>query len=413
MNESFYNSTMARNMGLPIWNEITVNPITRTLTFNDTTSDYYMALTYYDNGTLEKAEFSVEFNIDGNIIEFNLKTIRKDDYNHTDKIEWGVEVGDSYYFGSNFPMGGPTIEVNITIVDINETAVFLRDMIFGDDENGDDGGPPMFQSWLTFSNVWAKIEVWNVTRDVNGIETGKWLDLIDIDDYANETIIIAAANLTINYNEWELYNSGIPEDKIKVYLFNESKKFNESEWIELIENVNYTRDILNNKIEIYNTHLSIFAIGTPEEWNWSSEINIGDEMYYETTGKLAGNLSEEMGIVNMPFVDFYILNVTNIGLSYKDRGDGEIDWMNQINCNLLYWDPAVKDLVKFDDAGEFILSEYNYNSSFDPQFYLNLTEHSLGFPIAVPLRFKKLHLMSIGVALNESFYNSTMARNMG
>ncbi len=231
---------------------------------------------------------------------------------------------------------------------------------------------------------------------------------IYIDAYTNKSNAVEWANLTIEYDDWELDNSDIPEDKIKVYTFNESK------WIELTEDVNYTRDTDNNEIEINAKHLSFFAIGAPEEWNWSSEINIGDEMYYETTGKLDGNLSEDMGIVTLPFVDFYILNVTNIGQSYKDRGDGKGDaWMNQINCNLLYWDPAVKDLVKFDESGEFVLSEYNYSSSLDPQFYLNLTEHTLGFPIAVPLRFNRLHLMSIGVALNDSFYSSVMARDIG
>ncbi len=236
---------------------------------------------------------------------------------------------------------------------------------------------------------------------------------IYIDAYTNKSNLVEWANLTIKYDEWELNNSGIPEKKIKVYMFNESEHFNESEWIELTENVNYTINTTKNRIEIYSKHLSFYAIGAPEEWNWSSEINIGEEMYYETTGTLHGKISEEMGIVTFPFVDFYIMNVTSMGLINKDRGDGLVCWMNQINAEMLYWDPIVRKLVKPKNMDEFSLNEYNYSSSFNPKFYMNISEHSMGFPGVIPLRFKKLHLISIGRALNESFYSSKMARDIG
>ncbi len=190
LNDSFYSSPMIREMGFPSWDEIKVNHVTKTLTLNDTTSEYYISASYYDNGTLKKAVGSVEFNFTGEMVDFNITTIRKYDYNQTDEVEWGVKPGDSYYFGSNFPMGGPTIEVNVTIVEINKSAVFLGELV----GFSDDGGPPMFQSWLTFSNVWAKIEVYNITEGKNGVRTGEWLDLAEIDEEANSTIIIAAAN---------------------------------------------------------------------------------------------------------------------------------------------------------------------------------------------------------------------------
>lgn len=182
LNESFYSSQLAIDMGFPLWDDITVNTLKNILLFNDTTSDYFMELTYYDNGTLMLAEGSTQFTIDDKDIEFNLTSTRVYNWSTTNEVEWGLEVGDSYYFGSNYPEGGPTMEVNITIVHINQSAVYLADL-FGFGE-----GAFMFETWLTFENIWGKMEYWNVTDLGNGIQSGEWVSM-------DESIfIIAAAN---------------------------------------------------------------------------------------------------------------------------------------------------------------------------------------------------------------------------
>ncbi len=184
LNETFYSSPLARELGFPIWDEIEVNTLKNMITFNDTTSDYFMELTYYDNGTLKDAEVATKFTIDDQGIDFNLTSTRLFDYNTTDEVEWGLEVGESYYFGSNYPEGGPTYELNITIVKLNQSAVYLAEL-FGFDEEAF-----MFQTWLTFENVWAKMEIWNVSDVGNGVSTGEWIPL----DVKQPIFIIAAAN---------------------------------------------------------------------------------------------------------------------------------------------------------------------------------------------------------------------------
>ena len=178
LNESFYSSQLAKDIGFPIWDDIRVNTLKNILLFNDTTSDYFMELTYYDNGTLESADVSTQFTIDSVDIDFNLTSTRVSDWNTTSEVEWGLEIGESYYFGSNYPEGGPTMEANITIVNINQSAVYLAEL-FGFGE-----GAFMFQTWLTFENVWAKMEFWNITDH----EGGEWASMDE------STFIIAAAN---------------------------------------------------------------------------------------------------------------------------------------------------------------------------------------------------------------------------
>jgi len=190
INETFYSSNFSKEAGFPIWDEIYSNPIDRTLIFNETTSDYYMELKYFDNGTLEEADFltKFEFGDDGEtqMVELELRADRKYDVNTTDEVEWGVEVGDSYYFGSNFPDGGATLEVNITITKFNQSAVNTLDLVPFGDGNGNGGDDPlsvMFYSWLTWENVWADVWIWNAT----GESSGEWM-------YVGEILIGAANN---------------------------------------------------------------------------------------------------------------------------------------------------------------------------------------------------------------------------
>lgn len=69
--------------------------------FEDTSSNYFLNATYYDNGTLRYYEGSYFIFQDVNtILEYNFTQKIVFSYNITDEVEWDVNVGDTFYYGS-------------------------------------------------------------------------------------------------------------------------------------------------------------------------------------------------------------------------------------------------------------------------------------------------------------------------
>ena len=90
---------------------------------------YFINLTYFDNGTLEEAIADYAFYEEDGLITINYKINRIFEYNLTDEIEWGVEAGETYYFG--YAEGGEFNETKIDIVGFNNTIVKI-DTLWGE-----------------------------------------------------------------------------------------------------------------------------------------------------------------------------------------------------------------------------------------------------------------------------------------
>lgn len=183
----FFISTEASSMGFPAFDGWIVSG--NNLYISIAGENYYLNLTYANNGILEKWDVFSTTNDDGTIAEFRLEGKLEDDINPVNEIQWGVDVGDVFYFGSP-PMG--KMKVNITAVAINYTHGMGMD-------GPNDLRLSIFNSTLGFSHVLADIYMWDDTNLL-------W-------DLTNSSSVIATANdyffFAMNSNEPLLIPIGI------------------------------------------------------------------------------------------------------------------------------------------------------------------------------------------------------------
>jgi len=87
----------------PKFNYYETDPAKNSIYFLNTTNNYFINNTYYDNGTLRNAEASywLIFGTNTDPMEFNMTMKHVFDYDITNEIEWGVDVGDTFYYGWN------------------------------------------------------------------------------------------------------------------------------------------------------------------------------------------------------------------------------------------------------------------------------------------------------------------------
>ncbi|MFX1340708.1 MAG: hypothetical protein ACFFDK_19010, partial [Promethearchaeota archaeon] len=127
------------------------NPGIDQIWYHNTSLDYFMNFTYYaNNGTLQSAgmDFLMYFTEgkgDGRWMTVTYLVQRVFDYDITDEVEWGVEKGDTLYFGRG--SDDETAEVKIDITDISCMEVEFPLM-----------GQEMAQ---TFEIVWGNTSTWN------------------------------------------------------------------------------------------------------------------------------------------------------------------------------------------------------------------------------------------------------------
>jgi len=92
----------------PKFNYYETDPIKNSIYFLNTTNNYFINNTYYDNGTLRNAEASywLVYGTNPSPMEFNVTMKHVLNYDITDEVEWGVDVGDSLYYGWNSHYSG-------------------------------------------------------------------------------------------------------------------------------------------------------------------------------------------------------------------------------------------------------------------------------------------------------------------
>jgi hypothetical protein len=127
------------------------------LLFENSSHGYYAYAEYYgNNGTLKYGETSVLANMDGPI-EINATFQRVFDYDITDEVEWGVNVGDSVYYdyfeGLSVDGYGEAYDLKFTITNITDDIVPMPYNSFD------------FEATIpmVFQFVLADIYIWNGT----------------------------------------------------------------------------------------------------------------------------------------------------------------------------------------------------------------------------------------------------------
>ncbi|MBD3210978.1 MAG: hypothetical protein GF311_00070 [Candidatus Lokiarchaeota archaeon] len=97
LNETTFSETFYKTM-------IEIKTETNEIIYTNSTTNDYIALKYYENGTLESMEMFSEngtlFPMQGLPQNTNLtyKVVRTNDFNPVDEVEWGIDIGDIYIY---------------------------------------------------------------------------------------------------------------------------------------------------------------------------------------------------------------------------------------------------------------------------------------------------------------------------
>ncbi|MFX1445244.1 MAG: hypothetical protein ACFFHV_17660 [Promethearchaeota archaeon] len=151
MDDILYNTYISQMgiMGLiNHFDKYDVVPSENKIYFTNTTDGYYWNMTFYNNGTLKSSKGEILVAEDGGPLdmEVEFEIERVFDYNMTDEVEWGFDVGDSLYFGTTNE-DDDAMEAKFDIVAINTT-----DM--GSDMFWMAGGVQNFQFVLANASLW-------------------------------------------------------------------------------------------------------------------------------------------------------------------------------------------------------------------------------------------------------------------
>lgn len=151
------NETMYTPLSELIFNQFDdyeFNPGDNSILFENSSDGYYAYGEYYgNNGTLKYAETSMLANMDGPMI-INATFQRVFDYNITDEVDWGANVGDSiiYDLTEDSP-DGEGYELNFTIKEIKDINYTIPFNSFYTEE----------EIPMVFQCVIADLYVWNGT----------------------------------------------------------------------------------------------------------------------------------------------------------------------------------------------------------------------------------------------------------
>ncbi|MFX1374300.1 MAG: hypothetical protein ACFFA0_00670 [Promethearchaeota archaeon] len=129
---------------------------TKRIQFWHDIDNYYTDGYYYDNGTMAYGEAFLWINMDGDPIYVNATMWQVSDYDITDEVEWGVNVGDEFpitlYMGSSDLDDAQELIVNITSIDTDE--LFNKSKNSFSDED---------YTYMVYRCVYADIFEWNGT----------------------------------------------------------------------------------------------------------------------------------------------------------------------------------------------------------------------------------------------------------
>ena len=152
LNESFYYpmSQMSFNQ----FDYYESNLAENRIYFSNSTDGFFIDSYYYDNGTLKSGTAVLSVNTGDGPTLINLTINRVFDYDITDEIEWGVNIGDDLYF--NYYEGSDWIDdaedVKIHITDISNILVEKNKNSFGDNPIN-----------MVYQAVYADLYIWNGT----------------------------------------------------------------------------------------------------------------------------------------------------------------------------------------------------------------------------------------------------------
>ncbi|MFW9820441.1 MAG: hypothetical protein ACFFE5_12590 [Candidatus Thorarchaeota archaeon] len=153
LNESFYDPMS--QMGFNKFDYYESNPGPNRIFFYNSTEHYFSEAFYYPNGTLNTGSVYMKANFGSGPMYINASMTQVFDYNVTDAIDWGVNVGDSIYYDGiedeNFI--DDSMELKLTVTNISDVLLEKNKNWFGNET-----------IYMVYEAVFADLFLWNGTN---------------------------------------------------------------------------------------------------------------------------------------------------------------------------------------------------------------------------------------------------------
>lgn len=371
------------------------------ISFTNSSDGYYLYLEYnITNGVAEYVEGYMKVEM-GESMLLNFTMQRVFDYDITDEIEWGVTIGDIFYF--DFTEGGSNYE------DIKVEVTNFTDIILPKSHNGfmEDDIPMVFQA------VYCNLSLWD------GIEY----------DVVEENFPIGLAN---NFY-FQYFDEGGPLDLILLYPNNTAKEDIEFVWnsdtlriwdapfndIDLFENTNFeftlrntsTNFRVNNIIDKSTGIVQSFLITEHGEVQLYYEmkhqtlvdwdLEIGDVVYYKQNSQDGGTYMRATVLFTAgEFANLTVWEVDSGGVFATIPGQPELQFFKAI---IAEFEEFNEDTGMWDNLGDDLFLEANIYWAISPYAMFGGTAP----PLFLPLGFTGEDFENILVLLGGMFDEMT------
>ncbi|MFX1371937.1 MAG: hypothetical protein ACFFCE_08760 [Promethearchaeota archaeon] len=342
INKTYLNYTYQMGWS-PKFNDYTTDPAKNFICFRNTTNNYFINNTYYDNGTLRSAESSYWLVYGGNPdhIEFNTTMKHVLNYDITDEIEWGVDVGDIFYFdqSSEFPSMIPYQDIKVTISGFNKS-LYEVPGVYGSN------------MYSVFQNVLANISIWDGTQYIP-MYTNRTIGSAN-NFYPVYYLAVIDMFFSVIPTSCSLYDLEFFLDYISINIpyfpFDERVVFQKDGYIWMQLNSSISDDFIDINFDTTNGVLEtwfFYANGAlqvvsyrkdiPQPWLWS--VDIGDIVYFKEINMEGSGEQNDYRATIEGFTGG-LVNMTYMNYEYEiplQPGDPEFQFFYTVNATVDEW----------------------------------------------------------------------------
>ncbi|MEE9574159.1 MAG: hypothetical protein V3W20_13980, partial [Candidatus Neomarinimicrobiota bacterium] len=350
INESFY-YPMSQFGGFNAFDYFQSALTTNGIYFSNSTDGFYSTGYYYDNGTLNTGSIYLQIEMGDGPILYNISMTQVFDYDITDEVQWGVNVGDTFIYDWYEGSGGTDYDAMEVFVNVTS----ISDIMLEKTKNSFSEDPIQ----MAYQVVYADLHLWNGT-DYNQVEWG--------------IPIGAANNFYLQYFDMSepspfnfLYPINIGKDDYLFMWNNDTLRiwnapfdeiyYNENGYVESLaidSNGNgYARTIIDKTTGIVQSNSMLttsgimhFEIKSQTLVDWS--VNVGDIIYYKDNGEIFRDIKATITGTYTVFVNMSMLfnDYSTMGITMTlPMGQPELQFFSYFEAFYEIWDSNLQSWI--------------------------------------------------------------------
>ncbi|MHA1986007.1 MAG: Loki-CTERM sorting domain-containing protein [Promethearchaeota archaeon] len=320
---------------------------TNSIYFSNSTDGFFSSGFYYDNGTLNTGSAYLRVEMGGGPALINATMTQVFDYDITDEVQWGVNVGDTFIYdwfeGSGGIDDGMEVLVNVTSI---------SDMMFEKTNNGFSEDPIQ----MAYQVVSADLYLWNGT-DYEQVEWDIPIGLAN--NFYSQYFDTSGPN-PFNF----LYPINVAKDDYLFMWNNDTLRiwnapfdelyYSENGYIESLvidsTSIAYVRTVIDKTTGIVQINTMLgggglmhFEIKSQTLVDWS--LNVGDIIYYKDNGEIPRDIKATISGTYTVFVNMTMLisDLTSMGIFLTlPMGQPELQFFSYLEGFFEVWDPNLQ-----------------------------------------------------------------------